>query len=317
MILFFSCERSINVKLEGNSICASKEFRFIEELSVNKTNIDLNTEDFVNIKAKFNESLKWKLEIKGQSSGARKVFIGQRSDSVNIKWFGNPSFPKFFEKEKCTVILSVDCDNIFTTEFELMSKPEFKRNTAFSLYYSDFSNSTNWVYGPDRLGFVSGTANDTIVLIDTSLTNTSLGLSPHGGRFARYRQQRNNSTWYFGLVAQGSAENANFLNRMRAMSSDPGRFYLNFFYAGGINTPNNEVFVTLGSGKFARFVLEPEWKLGTIKFSDVFVDNYNQLNNRFEFALQSFPTRVNVGELNLDFAVLTIDEPFFDYNVSQ
>ncbi len=79
-------------------------FKVNEGLTIDNNNPDFSTGAKVNIKAKFDKYVAWKITILGVSSGAIKVFSGA-SPEVDVKWAGtSDGLP--FNLEKCDVKLS-------------------------------------------------------------------------------------------------------------------------------------------------------------------------------------------------------------------
>jgi hypothetical protein len=304
LILLISCKREPYNTFQGNRICASKDFEFLEPLTVSESSINLNISEYQKITAKFNETVKWQLEIIGLNSGAKKIFKPVISNYVDIKWFGNPSYPKFFMKEPCRIVLKINCDKLYTLDFELIEKPTFRKPSSFYVLLTDFDDGATF-------NFSTGIG----LTVDTSTTYSTLGPSPQGGKFCRYFQSRNDSVWFFGQVTINRSTNLINDLKVKLTPNDTKNIYLNLFYAGS-DLPNNELYIRLGELRALRLQLDKKvWQYAYIKLGDLFIDDYSYLISNPEFMLQSFPQKVNKGEMNFDFVIFTYKEPFLDFNV--
>jgi hypothetical protein len=139
----FSCKKKYDKEFIGPQAKEELTFQLIDSL---KTNNGF-TVDFSNstvpifFKAKFDKSIKWKLIITGDTSGATKTFTGTSAqlDSMTALWRGEQDSLYYFTRETCKVTLSdyypIDRNNVYNaiSQTSDIKEPTVKLTTSISL----------------------------------------------------------------------------------------------------------------------------------------------------------------------------------------
>jgi hypothetical protein len=178
-------------------------------------------------KADFNATVRWKLVLKGQSSGAIKVFtdVSKYIDSTNAMWDGSTDTTRLFlRNEKVSVQLSVlgwrdTLKKTLTIAFEkrrgiLLGSFE---NITINHPAKNFQDQTGywWFYS-----FDSPAEFDTVNRVSDPGT-------PHGKHVLKFSGKDANQNYYIGKV--GLSSPGPYFN---FGTSDPNQLYFNIYVKG-------------------------------------------------------------------------------------
>jgi len=318
-----SCDKIDKI---GPDLCPTADFSYsVNDLVVDGLNanaeVDLSVEG-LNIKAKFTEEVDWTLKI--ISSTAVKAYSG-KSDSINVRWFGNVDAFPLFKAGTARIELEIACLDKIEKAFTITVDPNFKNlHPSYGIVLRDFDkNGFASVAGEQFMGADgwNGLKNSG----DTShyeYFNSDPSVS--GGRYAELYAKTASETWYHGGTSFSFGGFAGSLSTTNADS-----VYLNFFCKGyGLVNTGLEIALQVSgdnSGNF--FHTEPitweGWKLVSLKLSDLKILGGFTAGERFVnvdglsgviMQLGSNPEKSTEARSAYDFIMLTVGEPFVPNN---
>jgi hypothetical protein len=299
-----ACKKS-NQEPQGQSICASDQFHYINDFSItNATGAAAGHVDFtyapykVKLTATFNESVNWTITIRGNISNAIKTFTST-SSSVDIDWYGNADGDIFFRTgESCTISLSPACKSATTLSLIIDHSAIFDHFgyliMDFEYLFPEYTYTSN-VPGID--GYVRN--------VDTLLATPS----PQGGRCRKLYAPQYHSGYYIGGFGNTAYDMANYAGNI---SSDS--IYLNFYLKGNTNTTTTVVLMETVAGTDYKFTVPifidwTGWKFISLKFSDDI--HIGVPANVKSIDIQAGPMFFNSeAECYVDFVILTKGKPY-------
>ena len=111
LLLIFSCKRSLDKSIIGPEIQYSSNLVVPFQASSSSVNFKLPETNVVKFNGKFEKLTKWKITIKGLSSGATKTLYGNSEDiSLNSLWNGSQDSLYFFRDGEM-VVASLSLNN--------------------------------------------------------------------------------------------------------------------------------------------------------------------------------------------------------------
>lgn len=287
-----SCKNKNFTEHIGPSICASDNFQYVQQFTINTTNVNnVNLKLApINFTAKFNEDVPWTILITGTTSKSFKKITGY-GNSINANWAGNPDTSVFFLAEQCKVTFQVACKDAVIQYLTIGT-------------VNGFSNFNYLVYDGDGNG-VNDLSTGYYGTYATQVTTSGLN-SPQGGNCFCTHGLSPTPQWFFGgydmAVAPGNSIN-----------SDPTQVYFNCF----VNVQGSTLTIpslTLKEGAASRgknlLVYGNGWHYVSIKLSDLGVINPRNITF-VTFGLGGFPNQYTHGDMCIDFVTFTNDAPFF------
>lgn len=292
--VFISCQKENFVDHVGPSICASANFKYVQQPVLSASVINLNV-DTLKVSAVFNESIPWKVKITGQTSKSFKNYSGYGS-SLNVKWLGNPDTLTFFQAgEQCEVAVTIACKEVIKKTFTIST-------------VNSFTNFNYLVYNGDGGGLASGPFAYGTYAVNAATSGLN---SPQGGDcFCTTGNSGSLPVWFFGgydlPVVLGTS-----------VKLDPENVYINCF----VNVQGSSTTVpviTLKEGLVQRSktlsLSGNGWHYVTYKLSDFNVVNPRNINTVI-FGLNAFPNQSTSGKMCVDFVSFTNDSPFISTSV--
>ena len=316
LFISVSCDKLEKI---GPDICPTNSFSYnidqliVDGLDVNsKVNLGLNG---LNISTKFTEEVNWTLRI--TSSTSSKVF-SEKSDSIDVKWFGNSDALPLFDIGDCKIEIEISCLEPFVKNFTITGKPTFSAlDPSYGVLIRDWDKHgvhdvKDVVFTPDD-GW-KGLNGD----IEQSFLYENTDPSFMGGYHAVMYSNSNTTTWYHGghsfpvskLVENLSTTNADSL-------------YLNVLvYGYGLANTGVEIgFQATGKSFFYTTPLEwSGWKLISVKLSEFFVRSGSAVGEKLKsislvdnvvLQLGSNPEKTSEAKSGYDFMLITVGKPFF------
>lgn len=218
LLFLTSCEKELT---KGPSTgLSSDNFNLRESLAISQNPINFEIEDTLFITATFNEVVTYSITIKGQNSGAIRVFSGT-SDAVNEAWLGDASLI-FFQKEPISISLKVlgkeEVVDVINSEITAIAKfngviiGDFERTTASCWFPGSNQIECNVNYDvPEKLEgefahLVSGKSNEEP--IDNFVGLASLVPRRNVNRNGRYFSvpTTNEEELYFNIFIYGTGD---------------------------------------------------------------------------------------------------------------
>ena len=271
LIAMFSCKRDVFEPFYGTQTCPNADFSITKPFTVATTTsskklpgvLDFTLTDAFHIKfidslridASFNAAATWRVEIRGQSSFAKKIYTGT-SDVVKLVWYGRPTGSRFFMDEKIDIVFTVLCRDDLTQKVSLdlkaskfiNPKPKignYAVNDPRVFVMENFDGITiagldknsqwtsNWETDAAKdIEFGSGKL-DTAFVSETNNTNfCTMGPSPQGGSFLSmvgttpipFGLQKNTYGNYFVYIPT---------ELLKRLPADRSRVWLNFYASAG------------------------------------------------------------------------------------
>ena len=105
-----SCKRE-QMPYEGPNLeDLNGTFGFLSAFKSDKTTVDFSKTEVVNFSAEFTKICAWKIEIKGKTSGAKKVLEGKsrKLEAPLSTWNGTTTFFPMFKNENCVATLKIE-----------------------------------------------------------------------------------------------------------------------------------------------------------------------------------------------------------------
>lgn len=245
------------------------EFTILETFQADRDSVYFATGEDVLFTAKFNKISNWKITIKGETSGAKKVITGQSRniDVTNGQWNGSTTFFPMFKAEDCIAQLTIDGETD-TLQVPIRIK-SVKSNPG--LVIADFEAGLN----PLWTKFIQTGANmDFAVKTDTFAPEQN-----------KYLKMAGTVNWDYliGLIdypatAYGTA------NTYTTLSTNPDDVYFNCLIYGVPNTNESIVLFqfkedengdgTINANTDDQYDLQVNvnwvgWKLVSVKYSDL------------------------------------------------
>ncbi len=311
-LVSFSCKSPID-KL-GPDLCPSSNFSFsdndliLEGLDIGNS-IDLSTTG-MRVKAIFSETVEWTLKI--ISDEATKEYSG-KSDSINILWYGNSNHLPLFKTGDCRVELEIGCIGKTEKNFKISKISDFSNvNPSFGLLIRDWDQ-----HGVRPVGSVSAPT----AAVDgyfyggglKTYTHSDSLPSPMGGKFLKMTGKVDAPTWYFGaceIFNGGSALTV-------LPTSNPDSLYFNMFVRTGGHENTGLQLSLLRSGQYSnnRAADWTDWRMISFPMSEFAVTGSPLPSTdgitSILLNLGSQPVQGSEIELNFDFMMITVGEPFF------
>lgn len=300
-ITSISCKRSFDREFDGMAICPSENFvasNFAIKSTANSSNTQVNlTSTTATILANFNESVAWTVEIKGQTSGAFKSFKGT-SNQINIIWSGEPDSAPFFKIETITAVLKINCKSEVygNTQIDITGLPSF---SSLPGYISNMDPSS-------PRGGLDNTFKVTSKFMDSSLPGYAP--SPEGGSYLNMVGNSTVPEWYFGQY------NNVLSTGIPGLNLDPSTVYYNVYLKGMPGSQAQIIFSEDVPGSSAlkarkvNFDLSSDWKMYTVKLSDIGIVNPRDIKN-INTNLGCSPVQSMTGLLDMDLVIFTNDAP--------
>jgi hypothetical protein len=315
-----SCNKSPLEKI-GPDLCPNGSFTYdINDLVIDGLN-DASEVDLaaggLNIKAYFSEVVEWTMRI--TSGDAVKVYTG-KTDSINVRWFGNVDAFPLFKVGDARVELELACRDMKEVSFKVTGAPNFKNlHPSYGILIRDFDKNgfvpvADVTFSPaDGWAGVNG---------DTShFEYLSEDPSTLGGLYGELYAKATNETWYHGAT---SFPIVGFSGQVSTSNADS--VYANFFCKGyGLENTGMEFALQAGGTSF--FYTEPltweGWKFFSVKLSDLKILSGNRAGEKFVdvvgisgcvLQLGSAPEKTNEARSAYDFIILTVGEPFVTSN---
>lgn len=303
----------------GPDICPTDGFTYsIDDLKVIGLDADGKVDLSVNgltITTKFSEKVNWTLRI--SSSSSSKVY-SSKSDSINIKWFGNSEALPLFDVGSCKIEVEISCLKPFTKDFTITGKPSFKAlDPSYGVLIRDWDKN-----GIHNVADVTFTPADGWAGLNGDIAQSFLyeNTDPSfaGGYHAVMYSKSSATTWYHGghsfpvskLVENLSTTNADSL-------------YMNVLVYG-YGLKNTGVEIGLQAGGKSYFYTAPlnwtGWKFISVKLSEFFVRSGGSVGetlksiefvNNVVLQLGSNPEKTDEAKSGYDFMLITVGEPFF------
>lgn len=286
VLLLTACQKSNFEDHVGTSICATSNFRYIDEPTISNASINLSTQVQL-LSATFNEEVPWTVLIKGETSKAFKKYTGY-GKSIDITWKGNPDTLVFFQTEQCTVEFQVACKNPVIKTFVIVGLNNFSY-LDYLIFDGDGGGLTPISYGPYQTsGIVAGN-------------------SPQEGNCFCMEGSSPFPTWYFGAVEFSVVSPA-------ALNEDPSTVYLNCFFNTEGSTTIIPIITLYEGNKIKRekkvFTSGTGWHYVSYKLSEFNILNPKNIN-RVTFTPSPYPVPTSSGKMCFDFVTFTNDAPFF------
>ena len=119
-----SCDHETDPPDGPNLIDSFGPFTVVQNLTVNRENVDFSAGETVVFTAQFNKNVDWVLTITGSESGAVKTIQGfnRNVEASNATWNGGTTLLPFFKNESCNIELTVpeEPDYIDTATVEIV-----------------------------------------------------------------------------------------------------------------------------------------------------------------------------------------------------
>lgn len=316
---FSACESPIE-KI-GPDLCPSTNFSFdINNLTIDGLNdvseVDLSAGG-LNIKADFTEAVEWTMRV--VSDDAVKVYSG-KTDSINVRWFGNVDAFPLFKSGSARIELEIACLDKMEKTFNITGDPNFKNlHPSYGVLIRDFDMNGLIPVADEQFTAADGWRG---VNGDTShFEYFSDGPSIGGGLYAELYAKSESTTWYHGAT---SFPILGFSGQLSTTNADS--VYLNFF-CKGYGLVNTGLEIALQAGGTSFFHTEPltweGWKFFSLKLSDLKILSGNRAGEKFVdvdgisgcvLQLGSNPEKSSEAKSAYDFILLTVGEPFASTN---
>lgn len=323
LVLSFSACKSPIEKI-GPDLCPTQNFSYdINNLIVDGLNeaseVDLSAGG-LNIKAYFTEPVEWTVRI--VSDDAVKVYSG-KTDSINVRWFGNVDAFPLFKSGSARIELEIACRDIMEKSFNITGDPNFKNlHPSYGVLIRDFDKNGSIPVDAEQFNAADGW-NGLKASGDTShFDYFSEGPSIGGGLYAElYAKKNEGTTWYHGGT---SFPISGFEGQLSTTNADS--VYLNFF-CKGYGLVNTGLEIALQVSGISFFHTEPitweGWKFFSIKLSDLKILGGTRAGEKFTdvdgistclLQLGSNPEKSSEAKSGYDFLLLTVGEPFTSTN---
>jgi hypothetical protein len=302
MVMFTSCKRDEETEAVPD-ICPTAAFDFNNAFAAKSSNgaapsgqVNLATDRLL-VTADFNEVIDWRVEIKGQTTGAVKRF-SNRSNSIDIEFTGETDTTVYFDIETIQVSLYIACKAEPTViSIANTAKPSL---ALAGLLAASFNSATSVAatYPNGGAGF----------LITSEYSSTSP--SPIGDTYYKYTSSTTVDTtvWYTG----GFDINVAAID-FTTLPTDPSRVYMNFYLKGPANSQAQwTITETFSSSVSKRRKFNAnttdDWTLYSVKLSDIgFVDPTKI--TALACSVGPSTAKSNSCSVEVDFLIFTVDGP--------
>lgn len=272
------------LKENGPRLCPSDDFEFdpldlkiekVIESNGNFTYKNLNSNDKISfdsvglkISTNLSEEVDWELTISSKNTLTKKTYK-DRSNKVEVYWYGNSDQYPFFQNEECEISFRILCNPTVKIPFEVLGKANFvKTHPNFGVIIRDFDG--NGIY-PVNNKAVNDVGNGWFDANVTFSYETENG-SPMGGNFLRMYIKTAKKGWYLGghsfPINTSDKKFEDFFPY-----TDPKKIFLNFFLrADKYNNANTEIGLknpTLGTHLVSGTVNWKGWKLVSRSFDEL------------------------------------------------
>ena len=334
VLAVIGCKKSPIDKL-GPDLCPSGSFTLTTDdillQGLNASNeLDL-VDSGLSVRAYFSEEVVWSVRITSNESS--KLYSGE-GDSINFHWYGNSDNLPLFDIGTATITLSVGCRDDVKKSFEVKGKSDFsKLHGSFGVLMRDWSkNGKTPILTTDRPiaggdGFYyGGGIKGGPGLPSPGFVYTDTLPSPMGGTYFSLKGESDAPVWYFGACEMLNVGTAfNLLS-----TTNPDSIYLNILTRTG-GDANVQIQLALlrttdlgdpldfGDDETTAFTYNlnadwTDWKYISVKLSD-FTSGGESISsttemNTLSLAMGAAPFKASVGEVNYDFVLLTVGEPF-------
>jgi hypothetical protein len=271
------------------------------------TELDLVT-SFAKITATFSENISYKLVIKGQPSGAEYI-LESAGLSIDLDWYGTSTNGTYFEKND---VLQYKLTNLCIAEPLAQGSINLTTNLSyagFGLKVVNFEDSPAVTVAGSGAWLAGACADGKL------MTPATAGYmpSPQGGNYFQYKANCPAAplavSWYFGeQTFTGIA------SQFPTLGTDPTKVYLNFFAKGKANSQAQMIITEdLGGAgltrKFLANVSPDQWKLYSVKLSDIGVINPSKISS-LALNLGAAAFQDSSCQVDLDLVIFTFDKPF-------
>jgi len=295
-----SCKKENVTDHLGPEICASANFQYIQQPTLSSTSVNLSASPLV-LKAIFNESVPWSIQITGTMSKAFKKFSGF-GDTINISWQGNPDSLLFFQTEQCTATFNIGCKPLITETFTITTVGSFSHFNYLAFSGTPGAALTT-LYGPP---YGYGNPGTTTTMV--SGMNPPI---PQGGQCLCTHAVSATPSYYFGGYDLTGTLGTNVLN-------DPTQVYFNCF----VNVLGSELSIpvvvfTEGTSKRSKNILVygQGWQYVSFPLSDANVVNPQNISIT-SFTLNAYPNMGTTGDMCISFVSFTNHAPFINLGTS-
>ena len=321
----------------GPELCPGDDFSFksddlkIEVISKNgsdyefnslasKSNtIDLNGEG-IRVSAKFNEKVKWELEITMDDKSSTKLYKGE-GDSMDVFWYGNSSKMPLFSEGKAQITFNILCLEQITQELNLLNQPTFKNlHPNYGILLRDWDQNGDFPVADVNLPTFAWGSGDGFMWGDTAFAKVKYvnsDPSPMGGNYINLYSKEPAPDWYHfatGISGSGLGDN---IDRLPTYNADS--IYLNFYARGEQeykNTSLELVYNCSQNGIWKEHLNWEGWKLISVPLSEFKVGTAPLTTvdglNYFAIQLGCQPVKDDEAQYDLDFLLLTVGSPFLD-----
>lgn len=326
---FYSCKRDRFDPYLGPQSCPDDNFFILpgKEFVMNHHDGDLvnfTQGDSLYFTCGFSSPARWKVEISGVSSNARKVFEGF-SDNFSFAWYGRPGSELFFKNEKINVVFSVLCRKDLSRAATLDIMISNFLNDPSVIYITDLDGIgiplSSWVFYNDQDPQYGSAEADTAICPGTSKAGfcSPYKPSPQGGSYMSFIGTK--------PVPEGESRNIfsyyeiyppNLSNRL---PSDPSKIWFNFLASPGNTAVRLLVSFRHWNGviRYGRkmfFLRNDQWQMYSINLGELDkIPGDEETFNAKELGIVLFTMIVQDGKipahLNTDMLTFTLGEPFF------
>lgn len=336
LALFASCDPLEKV---GPQICPSDDFTFqasdlkIDVVSKNgstyeytdleaaSSTVDL-TDEGLHIHAKFDEVVKWELEIKMENGSSTKFYSGE-SDSVSVYWYGNSSKMPLFSAGKAKLDFSIVCLEDVKASFTLENSPTFKGvHPEFGVLLRDWDQNGDFAIGTIGQGDFSFGTGDGFLWGDTVLNDYKVRYhntdpSPMGGYYLDLYSKESAPDWYHYATGINASALGDKVDEFPTHNADS--VFLNFYARGNQDYGNTSLEIVYSgsqSGIWTEHLNWEGWRMISIPLSDFTVGTAPMQSaeglNYIAMQLGCQPAQDDEAQYDLDFMIITIGAPFFD-----
>ncbi|MFT6716219.1 MAG: hypothetical protein ACJA0Q_000853 [Saprospiraceae bacterium] len=282
----------------------------------------------LNIRVYFTEKVDWSLKLTSGSS--IKSYSGE-GDSINVFWYGNSDKLPLFDVGTVTLTLDVGCRDQVAKTFEVTSLCNYSDiDRHFGVLIRDWDkNGRKPVFitsqpAPGIDGYFYGEGIKGGGLNGFSYTDSIE--SPMGGGYFKVEGETSDPTWYFGageMIGIGDAfdelpttnPDSIYFNILTRTSGDPN-VQIQFVISriDDIGDPLDDADDKLGNYQVLLNADWTDWKFTSVKMSD-FASGSGPLSSTTDLstiglAIGAAPYKASKAEVNFDFVLITVGEPF-------
>lgn len=334
-IVMFACTSPLAEN--GPKLCPSEGFKFsvsdldIKKVSPNASNfiesefdfgseLNLDANEGLHLKANFNEEVEWELTISSTVSSNKKVY-SSKSNKIDIYWYGNTDIYPFFADENCKLTLRFPCKDVTEGSFKLKGKANFtKTHPNFGILLRDFDG--NGLY-PEKSNAAVNDVNNGWFDANVTFSYETENGSPMGNRYLRMFRQAADPGWYLGAHSfPVNTADKKFEDMFPTTNTDS--IFLNFFIRAdkhananmeiGLRNPGTGLHLASGAINWQG------WKLVSRSFSNLKITNGARAGlampaadlfkiNDMILQLGASPQQTNILEYDYDFIFISFGSP--------